>query len=294
VIEVVSLTKRYGERLALDDVTFDVPAGSITAFVGPNGAGKTTLMKIACGLLDATSGLALVDDEPFAKAADPLRTMGICLGPESLPGRMGGMRFLDYVARTQGGTARTPRDLFQAVGLVDERLPIGRYSTGMRQRLCVALAMLGEPANLILDEPMNGLDLVGVRWLRETLRAEAQRGAAILLSSHILSELTVVADRVVMISAGTVVRQGRLQDVVARQGRRGVYVEGPDNEALSRLIAAAGWHYERRGPGFLVQHDDPMVLARRCVETGVAFRHLSEASASLEDAFFETATMGVE
>lgn len=288
MIEVFEVTKLYNEHVALDTVSFEVPAGSITGFVGPNGAGKTTLMKIACGLLNATSGRALVDGKPFADAARPLATLGVSLGPETLPTAMSGLRFLDYAARTAGGVSRSPRELFNAVGLEDERLRISSYSTGMKQRLCIALAMLGEPANMILDEPMNGLDLVGVRWLRETLLSEAARGASILLSSHILSELTMVADRVVMISEGRIVRWGPMQEVVAGHGPRRVYLEGPDAQSITRMIDESGWPSERRGPGFLLQVDDPMMVADRCLRSGVIFHTLSRADNSLEDAFFET------
>lgn len=294
MIDSLEVSMRFGERLVLDDITFEVPAGSITAFVGPNGAGKTTMMKIACGLLQPTSGVAMIDEKPFASAATPLRSLGICLAPESLPRGMSGPRFLTYAGRTQGGRTRSPVELFHAVGLEDENLSIGRYSTGMKQRLCVALCLLGEPNNLILDEPMNGLDLVGVRWLRDILRAEADRGVAILLSSHILSELAVIADRVVMISHGKVVRQGSIQDVVGGQGSGGVYIEGRDRDDLARIVANAGWGCERRGLGLLVQQGDPVVVARLLVEQGASFRHLSQVDRSLEDAFFETANQGAE
>ena len=295
MIELFEVSKRYGELVALDDVSIEVPAGSITAFVGPNGAGKTTLMKIVCGLIDQTSGVAIVDGEPFSKARRPLQTLGVCLAPETLPAGMPGVRFLEYAARAEGGVHRSPRELFRAVGLEDEKLAVGRYSTGMRQRLCIALAMLGEPANMVLDEPMNGLDLVGVRWLREMLRAEAARGAAILLSSHILSELTIVADRVVMISSGKIVREGSINQVVAGHGPQGVYVEGIDVMALANMIAQAGWSSQTRGPGFLVGVEDPMLVARHCIESNVSFTKLSQADGSLEDAFFATArAQGVE
>lgn len=206
MIEIASLTKRFGDTVALSEVSFTVAPGQVVGFLGPNGAGKSTCLRILCGLAAADSGAATVAGIPYAAHANPARVVGTLLTAEAFhPGRTG-RETLRLAALTLGlPTARVGEALAE-VGLTpaEGRRRVGSYSLGMRQRLGIAQALLGDPAALVLDEPANGLDPQGQRWLADLLRARAERGAAVLLSSHQLHEVSRLADRVVMVARGRV------------------------------------------------------------------------------------------
>jgi ABC-2 type transport system ATP-binding protein len=216
-VAVDRLTKRYGATVAVDDLSFTVPAGSVTGFIGPNGAGKTTTLRALLGLTRPTAGRATFDGVPYAALADPARTVGAVLEHDPFhPGRSG--RDHLRVLATASGVALARVDV--VLGLVGlaaaARRPAGGYSLGMRRRLALAAALLGDPPVLLLDEPANGLDPLGMRWLRDLLGAHAARGATVLVSSHLLAEVALIADRVVVVDRGRLVASGLVGELTAR------------------------------------------------------------------------------
>jgi len=286
MIQVTHVGKTYGDKPALVDICMDVPDGIVTGFVGPNGAGKTTLMRIIGGLISADSGTAMVDGRPFTEAPLPAHTLGICLSPGTLPPTMSGRRLLEYACITQGIGRTCVSSALDEVGLsavTDKR--IGTYSTGMRQRLGIALALLGNPRNLILDEPINGLDMNGVRWLRDVIRARAAGGAAILLSSHVLSELALVADSVVMLSQGAIVARGTVKSLSATASVE-TYVESPALSALVAALERQGIATTTEGRGAKVGAD-PLLVSRIAFESELLLTHLTEVQQSLEDIYVQ-------
>jgi ABC-2 type transport system ATP-binding protein len=218
-IEVVHLTKRYGAVTAVDDLTFALDPGTITGFVGANGAGKSTTLRMLLGLTRPTSGSALIDGRPYADLREPARTVGALTDPDVFhPGRSG-----RNALRVLAATSRIPDErvdeLVEVVGLADAaHRRVGGYSTGMRQRLGLAAALLGDPPILVLDEPANGLDPVGIHWLRGLLRQLAGEGRTLLVSSHQLAELAQTVDDVLLIHAGRLVARGPTADLMARHG----------------------------------------------------------------------------
>jgi ABC-2 type transport system ATP-binding protein len=235
-IDVVGLTKRFGDLTALDDLSFSVTPGVVTGFLGPNGAGKTTTLRCLLGLVAPTSGTATVDGRLYRDLADPVCTVGAALEASSFhPGRSA-RAHLHVMALATG----VPRDrvdaLLTQVGLTefaDRR--VGGYSMGMRQRLALAQALLGDPPVLILDEPANGLDPAGIAWLRRFLRALAAEGRTVLVSSHVLSEVQQTVDDVVVIVHGRLVRQGSLASL--EEGPAAVLVRTPTPELLTEALA---------------------------------------------------------
>ena len=231
-IEVERLTKRYGETLAVDDLSFTVEAGRVTGFLGPNGAGKSTTLRALLGLIRPTSGQALVLGRPFVELADPARTVGASLDASDVhPGRTGRSHLRTLAAAAGLPTSRVDEvlDMTELTPARDRR--VKGYSMGMRQRLALAAALLGDPKILMLDEPANGLDPQGMRWLRDILVALAAEGRAVLISSHVLSEVEQTVDSVVVIGAGRLVMQGSLQDLVAGD-QRPALVRSPQRDEL--------------------------------------------------------------
>ncbi len=240
VIVVDRLTKRFAtDVVAVDDLSFTVPAGRIAGFLGPNGAGKTTTLRMLLGLVRATSGTATVLGRRYADLARPWETVGAVLESSAAhPGRTGRnhLRVLCTVTRLPHRRADELLDRVGLTGAADRK--VGQYSLGMRQRLALAAALLGDPPVLILDEPVNGLDPDGIRWLRQLLRDLADEGRTVLVSSHLLTEVQVIADHVVIISAGRLVRQGPLADILGIVAW--VRVRTPQPDVLTEALTAAG------------------------------------------------------
>jgi len=219
IIEVSELHKRFGPSVALDGMTFTAGPGLVTAFVGPNGAGKSTTMRVVLGLDRADSGTALVGGRPYASLPDPLTHLGALIDPGALqPGRSGRNHLL-WMAQSQGLGARRVDEVLELTGMrpVARRAANG-YSLGMRQRLGIAAALLGDPPMLMLDEPFNGLDPEGFVWMRGLLRSLADEGRAVLVSSHLMSELQDIAGHVVVVGGGRVVQSAPTVDLTGRYG----------------------------------------------------------------------------
>ena len=239
-IEIEGLSKRFGDVTAVDDLSFSAREGAVTGFLGPNGAGKTTTLRVLLGLVSPTKGRATIDGRPYGELAEPLRHVGAVLEATSFhPGRRA-RQHLRVLATAAGLPLSRVDEVLEAVGLTDvgDRRVKG-FSLGMRQRLGLASALLGEPKLLILDEPTNGLDPEGVHWLRQYLRAFADRGGSALVSSHLLAEVAQTVDDVVIIANGRLVAQSSLTDL-ARRSQSGVRVRTPHAEALRAALGAQG------------------------------------------------------
>jgi ABC-2 type transport system ATP-binding protein len=216
MLSISGLSKRHGSRTVLSDVTFQALPGRVTGFVGPNGAGKSSTLRILLGMDRPTSGTALIDGRPYRNLRDPLRTVGSLLDGSGAHRSRTARNHLAWVAVAGGIPKRRVPEVLDQVGLADAgRTRVGRFSLGMGQRLGLAAALLGEPAVLVLDEPVNGLDPEGIRWIRGLLRGHADAGGTVLLSSHLMGEVAEIADDLVVIAGGRIVTTGPLDQVIA-------------------------------------------------------------------------------
>jgi ABC-2 type transport system ATP-binding protein len=291
MLEISHLTKRYRKVLAVDDVSFAVEAGRITGFVGPNGAGKTTTLRALLGLLTPTSGSATIKGRPFRALDDPPRQVGAVLETSSFhPGRSG-RNHLRVVATAAGVPHSRVDEVLEIVGLTDAaKRRAGSYSLGMRQRLCLATALLADPRILVLDEPANGLDPEGIRWLRGFLRSLAAEGRTILVSSHVLAELAQTADDVAVIARGRLVAHAPIAELVARAGAR-TRVRTPETDRLRELLTAAGLEATATAEGLLLVDGPSERVGEIAAANAVVLHELGTESSSLEEVFLElTAT----
>ena len=296
MIEVRGLTKRYGDTLAVDDLSFDVEPGKVTGFLGPNGAGKSTTMRMMLGLDRPTAGSALVNGRSFATLAEPLREVGALLDPGSLhPGRTG-RSHLRVAARATGIPLRRVDEVIEQVGLgTAARRRIKGYSLGMRQRLGIAAALLGDPRVLLFDEPINGLDLDGVRWIRALLRSLADEGRTVLVSSHLMSEMEQTADRLVVIGRGRLIADATTGEILRGLGSRQVRVRTSQPDQLLARLREQGFTAQRLD-GAELQVDDGTAEAvgELANSFSIPLHHLSEVQQSLEDAYLELTGASVE
>ena len=287
-IEVLGLTKRFGDTVAVHDLSFSVAEGRIVGFLGPNGAGKTTTLRALLGLVRPSAGSATIEGRRFAELEDPARTVGALLDGDDLHSGRSGRNHLRVLARAAGVTPGRVDELLELVeltGAADRRA--GRYSMGMRQRLGLAAALLGDPRVLVLDEPANGLDPQGIRWLRDFLRSLAAEGRAVLVSSHVLAEIAQTADDVIVINHGRSVLQAPLAELMAEHNG-GMRVAGPDSERLAGLLRADGAHVESAGDGaIVVANRTGEQIGRVIAANGIVVSELAARGSSLEDVFFE-------
>lgn len=219
MLQISGLSKRHGPRAVLSDVTFDALPGRVTGFLGPNGAGKSSTLRILLGLDRPSAGTALVDGQPYRRLRNPMRTVGSMLDGSGAHRSRTARNHLAWVARAGGIPRHRVDDVLGQVGLADaSRARVGTFSLGMGQRLGLAAALLGEPTALVLDEPVNGLDPAGIRWMRGLLRAHADAGGTVLLSSHLMGEVAEIADDLVVIAGGRIVATGPVTEVTAGHG----------------------------------------------------------------------------
>jgi ABC-2 type transport system ATP-binding protein len=288
MLAVHSLTKRFGKTVAVDDLSFEVAAGRIMGFLGPNGAGKTTTLRSMLGLCVPTSGSATIDGRRYAQLRDPIRRVGAVLdGPQFHPGRSGRnhLRALALGAGLPRSRVEEVLVLVELVGAADRR--VKGYSQGMRQRLSLAAALLGDPQALILDEPANGLDPQGIRWLRDFLRSLGAEGRTILVSSHVLAEIAQTVDEVVVIHRGRLVTAGSV-DELTRGARAQVLVRSPAAERLAEALAAKGIEAERLDGDLLVgRNTSGEAIGTTAAEQGIALYELTPQGSTLEDVFLE-------
>jgi ABC-2 type transport system ATP-binding protein len=285
VIQVEHLTKRFGAVSAVDDLSFEVGAGAVTGFLGPNGAGKTTTLRMLLGLVTPTSGTATIGGRRYRDLDDPIRHVGALLESSSFHPARRAIDHLRVVATAAGLPLARAEAVLGQVGLADTAgRRVGGFSLGMRQRLGLATALLGDPGVLVLDEPANGLDPEGVRWLRDLLRSLAAEGRTVLLSSHLLAEAAQTVDEVVIISRGRLVVHSRVSDLMDRHPAR-VRVRTPQASVLWERLAARGIAAELVAPDAVVAATDPETLGAVVAEGGIVVHELS-SDGSLEDVFF--------
>jgi ABC-2 type transport system ATP-binding protein len=284
-IEIRGLSKRFGNVTAVSDLSFTVTPGEVTGFLGPNGAGKTTTLRILLGLVSPTLGTATFGGTAYRDLKSPLRSVGASLEAASFhPGRTA-RNHLNVYALAAGIERSRVGAVLRLVGLeeaADRR--VGGFSMGMRQRLGLAFALLGDPGVLVLDEPINGLDPEGIRWIRGLLGELAAEGRTVLVSSHLLSEVQQSVDRVVIISRGRSVFEGPLSGL--EDGGR-VTVDAPDRGGLLSLLIAAGLTAESAGGPITVTGSTPEQIGRIALDGGVALSLLSAEQAGLENSFLE-------
>ena len=286
MITFESVSHHYGVTPALNDVSFTVPDGSITGLVGPNGSGKTTAMKILMGIIRPSEGSATIDGRPFCDALLPMSTVGALITPEWIPGDRSALNVLLGLALTHGISRQRCRDLLALVGLGDvANRRIRTFSLGMRQRMGIAIALLGEPTHLVLDEPVNGLDPEGVAWVRRFLRDYVNEGRSVLLSSHLMSELQNTADRVVVLSQGRVVANDAMSSLVS-EADGSVYVEADDIERLIELLAMEGCSAHTVERGAVFSEVTARQISAVAARGGVLIDRLEPRRSTLEDVFF--------
>jgi ABC-2 type transport system ATP-binding protein len=286
-VDVRGLTKRFGSTVAVDDLSFSIGRGRITGFLGPNGAGKSTTLRALLGLVLPSSGEARVEGRRYAELDDPLGTVGAVLEAESFhPGRSG-RNHLRVLATASGRpTTRVDEVLAEVELTAAARRRVGGYSLGMRQRLSVAGALLGQPRLLVLDEPANGLDPEGIRWLRDFLRSFAADGGTVFISSHVLAEVAQLADEVVIIHRGRLIAQEPLEVLRARS-TGGSVVRSPDAERLRERLVAAGLDAAGGTDGRLRVAAPPERVGEVAAAAGVVLHELRPEEASLEEVFLE-------
>jgi len=286
-LEVRGLTKRFGSTTAVDGLSFAIKPGRITGFLGPNGAGKTTTLRMLLGLVHPTDGQALVSGRPYRDLPDPVRSVGAVLEASSYHPARSGRNHLRVLATAAGiPQARVDPILAQVELAGAARRAVKTYSLGMRQRLSVAAALLGEPSLLVLDEPANGLDPEGIRWLRTFLRSFAADGGTVFISSHVLAEIAQLADEVVIIHQAKLVAHEPLAALTARAAG-GTIVRSPDAGRLGEQLAAAGIEATAVGDGELRVVGPPERVGELAAAAGIVLHELRGESASLEEVFLE-------
>jgi ABC-2 type transport system ATP-binding protein len=296
VIEVRNLTKRFGDVVAVDDVSFDVVPGRVTGFLGPNGSGKSTTMRMIMGLDWPTSGRVTVNGRPYGEHRRPLFEVGALLDANAIHGGRTAYNHLLALAQSNGIARDRVDRVIELVGLGSvAHKRAGGFSLGMSQRLGIAGAMLGDPGVMLFDEPVNGLDPEGIRWIRHLLRSFAAEGRTILVSSHLMSEIALTADHLVVIGRGRVITDASVEDVIKHSAQNFVRVRSPQVDELARIIAASGGGARPEADGALavsaLSIDAVGDLAR---DAGIALHELSPQLASLEEAFMELTHESVE
>jgi ABC-2 type transport system ATP-binding protein len=286
MIVVKELTKRYGAYTAVDHVSFTVEPGTVTGFLGPNGAGKSTTMRMMVGLTPPTAGSSTILGVPYFKLNNPGRTVGVLLDASAQHAGRSGYEVLKLGAMVMGLPESRVQEMISLVGLneAEAKRRVGNYSLGMRQRLGIAHALLGDPEVLILDEPANGLDPAGIRWMRGLLTNFAHRGGTVLLSSHLIHEIEVIADELVVIGSGKIVAQGSKQSMLTNAG---TFVRGADTAALESALDTAGLTFSpERDGGFVVEATTEQV-GKAALVGGVVLTELRTGGSGLEDMFLE-------
>ncbi|WP_246063280.1 ABC transporter ATP-binding protein [Blastococcus colisei] len=283
------LSKSFGQVRAVSDLGFTVEPGSVTGFLGPNGAGKTTTLRMLLGLMHPDAGTATFDGAPYTSLAEPLRTVGAVLETAFHPARSG-RNHLRVYCRAAGFPLSRADEVLVQVGLADAGdRRAGGYSLGMRQRLALATALLGDPSVLVLDEPANGLDPEGIQWLRGFLRHLAHdQGRTVLVSSHLLSEVEQTVDRVVIVGAGRLVREGSMEQL--RSGADGagtVLVRSPEVARLAEVLAADGAQVIHEDGTLTVSGSTPAEVGRQAFAAGIELHELRSRTSGLEEIYFQ-------
>jgi ABC-2 type transport system ATP-binding protein len=295
MIEARGLTKRYGDKLAVDDLTFTVRPGVVTGFLGPNGAGKSTTIRMILGLDRPTAGQVMVNGRPYAEHAAPLREAGALLESRAVHTGRTAYQHLHALAATTGISRRRVREVADLVGLSEVAARrAGGFSLGMSQRLGIAAALLGDPPTLILDEPANGLDPEGILWIRNLLRGLAAEGRTVFVSSHLMSEMALTAEQLIIIGRGRLMADVSVAQLTG-DTRRSVRVRSPQAGLLSSALAGPRVTVRSAGAGVLdIEGVDSETVGRIAHSRGIALYELVPREASLEEAFMELTRGAVE
>jgi ABC-2 type transport system ATP-binding protein len=296
MIEARGLTKRYGDTLAVDDLSFSVAPGQITGFLGPNGAGKTTTMRLILGLDRPTSGSVTIGGKPFGQLAYPMREVGALLDAKAVHGGRSAYSHLLCLAQTNNLPARRVGEVLELVGLSSvARKRSKGFSLGMGQRLGIAGALLGDPAILMFDEPVNGLDPEGIRWIRNLMKALAAEGRTVFVSSHLMSEMENTADHLLVIGRGQLISDCTVPEFIAANSRQSVRVRTPQPAELAKAVIAAGGMVHEDGDGLMVVHGlGVSQVGDIAFDNSVRLHQLAPAQASLEQAFMELTASSVQ
>ena len=286
-VEVRGLSKRFGHLLAVDDLSFSLVPGTVTGFLGPNGAGKTTTLRILLGLVRPSAGVALVNGVAYRDLPDPIRTVGAVLESSGFHPSRSARHHLAAVALAAGLPGQRVEVVLETVGLTEAAdRNVGGYSMGMRQRLELARALLGDPAILVLDEPANGLDPQGIAWLRGFLRHFVTQGRIVLVSSHLLAEAAQTVDEVVVLRAGRLAGAGNLEQLTAQAQTR-VEVRTPDPNRLVEVLSAAAIAARRDGEVVTAERTTALAVGEAMATAGIVVLEMRTSGDSLEQLFFE-------
>jgi ABC-2 type transport system ATP-binding protein len=296
MIEAHGLTKRYGDKVAVDDLTFTVQPGIVTGFLGPNGAGKSTTMRLILGLDAPSAGTVTVNGKPYADHAAPLGEVGALLEAKAVHTSRSAYNHLRALARTHGIPTWRVDEVIDLVGLHDvARKRVGAFSLGMGQRLGIASALLGDPATLILDEPVNGLDPEGIRWVRDLIKGLAAEGRTVFLSSHLMSEMQLTADHVIVVGRGRLIADVSMQELTRSATSTHVLVRSPDADRLRAVIAAPDVTVSSSQRDVLeVTGVTSEQIGRIAAEQGIVLFELTPQQASLEETFMAMTRDAVE
>jgi ABC-2 type transport system ATP-binding protein len=296
MIEASGLSKRYGTTLAVDDLSFIVPPGQVTGFLGPNGAGKSTTMRLILGLDAPSSGSVTVAGRPYAALRRPLFEVGAMLEAKAFHGGRSARNHLLCLALSNGIRPARVEQVLDLVGLRSAaRKRAGGFSLGMGQRLGIAAALLGDPPVLMLDEPVNGLDPEGVLWIRNLLRSLAAEGRTILLSSHLMTEMSLTADRLIVIGRGRLIAQTTIKDFLTGGPGNFVQVRSPQASALAALLEARGVTVARQpGSALRITGATSDAVGELARVSGLTLQELSEHQTSLEDRYMELTSDSVD
>jgi len=296
MIEAEGLSKRYGDTLAVDNVSFSVAPGKITGFLGPNGAGKTTTMRLILGLDRPTAGRVTIDGKPFDQADQPMRRIGALLDAKAVHGGRSAYHHLLCLAQSNNLPRRRVDEVLGLVGLAGVAGKRARgFSLGMGQRLGIAAALLGDPQILMFDEPVNGLDPEGILWIRNLMKTLAAEGRTVFVSSHLMSEMENTADHLLVIGRGKLIADCAVGEFIAANSQQTVRVRTPQPDLLAKLVAAAGAAVREDGDGSMVITGlDPGRVGDLAYDNAVRLHELSPVHASLEQAFMELTAASVQ
>ena len=296
MIEATALTKSYGSKTAVDGVSFIVEPGKVTGFLGPNGAGKSTTMRMIVGLDCPTSGHVIVNGKPYREHTAPLREVGALLDAKAIHTGRSATNHLLAMGATHGIGAARVREVIEITGLQSvANKRVGGFSLGMGQRLGIAAALLGDPSTLILDEPINGLDPEGVRWVRTLVRALAVEGRTVLLSSHLMSEMALTADHLIVLGRGRIIANAPVADVIAMSSSAVVRVRAPRADDLARLFTNPDVVVRRTAPDSLeLEGVSAPEIGDAAAQAGIALHELTPVVGSLEDAYLRLTDDDVE
>ncbi len=287
VIEVAGLTKHYGDKVAVSDLTFTARPGEVTGFLGPNGSGKSTTMRMVLGLDKPTRGTATINGVAIQQLSTPLTTVGAMLDAADVNGGFSAKRYLQYLARSNGISSRRVDAVLSSVGLAEARsIRIGNYSLGMKQRLGLAAALLGDPSVIVLDEPSNGLDPEGILWLRGLIRRLANDGRTVFVSSHQLLEMEKSADQLIVIGMGRLLSQGSVDDVLGSFKSAGAFIRTPSAHQLRQKLTSLGMAVRMTGEDELFADEvTAQQLGRLAWEESIMVYELRGKETSLEESF---------